>query len=226
LIEKAFEYADDAEEFADNLNQIYDRTGVEIFKFVSDTLHPQHRQQVDAASMGGGNRTVMGSAVGGSVGANVGTLAGLATGKEKGAQVGGAAGGLIGGGAGALIGHKMPQRPPSLAHLPPPTAAKPVGVGKSVGTQNRSGSTGQRQEAYTNHYLQQATQMMAPQVAQHIQQLQQQQMMQQMMEQQMLQNAPQQQNWQTLSQMGPQGQGQRPMQQGQQGPSGPVTYQQ
>jgi hypothetical protein len=88
-------------------------------------------------------------------------------------------------------------------------------VFKAVGTQNRSGSTAQRQDAYAQHYLQQATQMMAPQVAQHIQQLQQQQWQMQQMEQQSLQNGAQQQNWQTLSQMGP-----RPAS-GPTGPTGP-----
>lgn len=218
MIEKAWEYAEDVEDFADNLNEIYKRTGVEFFKYVASTLHPAHRQQIDASSAeaSNGHPLAVGMGVGGTIGGSLGTLAGVASGKAEGGRVGGALGTLVGGGAGAAAAkvkqsHVQPMRPPSLKHIPHGSS-----VGKSVGTQNRNGNASQRQQGYMDYYIQQATQQMAPQVAQHIQQLQMQQAQQQMMEQQALQQAPQQQNWQTMSQMGPQ--------QAQQGPSGPTTF--
>jgi len=135
----------------------------------------------------------MGSGAGGLAGGAIGAKFGHV---GEGAGIGATVGGLTGTAFGVHHGKEKPQRPPSVEAA--------LGFSKAVDNTNRmGGSVGVRQNMYQQQALQEATQMLAPQVAQHIQAMQEQRWQQQMMEQQMLAQQAGQQPQNFAVQMGP-----------------------
>lgn len=193
LIGKAYQESETLDELVDNLATLYDVTGEDDFATLAKHLmhgitSPQNGVG-ESPQPSGASRELVGAGVGGAIGAHMGTIGGAMKG-GKAEKIGSAVGGLAGAGMGALAGHSSrPQRPPSVEAVLGPSQSPqlPQPFKKAVSRSNRMGGGPMaRQEMYTQHALQQATEQLAPQVAQHIQNMQQQQWQQQMMEQQQM----------------------------------------
>jgi hypothetical protein len=217
IVGKAYEVSANTNEFKKNLETIAEVTGEEFYKHLAHGIQTQMNDVTNNT-----RNEVVGAGLGGAIGGHAGALAGIASRKGGEApRVGSAIGGLVGAAVGAGVGHHLskpsrPVRPPIVeAHLGPRMETKAARlVEKAVSTANRSGSVAHRQNAYTEQAMQQATQALAPQVAQHIQMMQQQKWQQMQMEQQMLQQqagGQQPQNWMTTGQQGAQQPGMPPM---------------
>lgn len=201
LIGKAYQESENMSQFIDNLATLEDVTGNQGFGDLAKHLaHGITAPQINPQQ--GRNAGVYGS-----MGSGVGGLAGGAIGAKfghvgEGAGIGATVGGLTGTAFGVHHGKaQRPQRPPSLQGMGMKAASY---VEKAVDNTNRmGGSVGVRQNMYQQQALQEATQMLAPQVAQHIQAMQEQRWQQQMMEQQMLAQQAQQQPQNFAVQMGP-----------------------
>jgi len=189
LIGKAYQESDSVSAFIDNLCTLEDITGHQGFGDLAKHLsHGINVPQINAQQ--GRNAGVYGS-VGSGVGGLTGGVIGAKLGHPgEGAGIGAGVGGLTGTALGVHSGKQQrPQRPPSVDMAM-------GGVNKAVDNTNRMGGLPtSRQGFYQQYALQQATEMLAPQVAQHIQTMQEQRWQQQMIEQQMLaqqaQQAPQ-----------------------------------
>lgn len=207
LVGKAWDESDSPEEFAANLQTLANLTGYEPFNDIAKHLaHGVHTPQINAQqSRNAGVYGSASSAVGGITGGLIGAKFGHA---GEGAGIGAGVGGVAGTALGVHAGSEkhMPQRPASIAHIPhgATKAARYSEVGKDVGTTNRmGGAPASRQNMYQQYALQQATEQLAPQVAQHLQALQEQRWQQQMIEQQQMQMMAQQQGQDFAVQMGP-----------------------